>query len=66
MKIHLNGEEQDLAVGMTLAALLESLQLPVGRVAVERNRAVVSRATYSETILEEGDRLEIVRFVGGG
>lgn len=66
MKIHLNGEERDFAVGTTLAALLKHLELPENRVAVERNRAVVPRSTYSETVLKEGDRLEIVRFVGGG
>jgi thiamine biosynthesis protein ThiS len=66
MKIKVNGEEREVPEGFTLLALLESLGLHPSRVAVERNLEVVPREKYAETVLEEGDELEIVHFVGGG
>ncbi|HEU5182596.1 MAG TPA: sulfur carrier protein ThiS [Candidatus Polarisedimenticolia bacterium] len=66
MKIVVNGEEREIAEGATLATLIELLQLPPGRIAVERNREVVPRAKHAETVLHEGDLLEMVRFMGGG
>lgn len=50
----------------TVAGLLSQLQLQPGNVAVERNREIVPRAQYGQTALADGDRLEIVTFVGGG
>jgi thiamine biosynthesis protein ThiS len=64
--IHLNGEPQEVAEGLTVAGLLAKLHLPADRVAVERNREIVSRQRWGETVLEAGDRLEVVHFVGGG
>jgi thiamine biosynthesis protein ThiS len=52
--------------GLTLTALLELLQIRPGRVVVERNRDIVPRDTYSATLINDGDTLEIVHFVGGG
>ncbi len=66
MKIVVNGEKREIAEGATLAMLIELLQLPPGRIAVERNREVVPRAKHAETVLHEGDLLEMVRFMGGG
>ena len=66
MKVTVNGEEREIARGATVATLLEALDLPAGRVAVERNREVVPRGRHTQTELQEGDRLELVRFVGGG
>lgn len=66
MKIMVNGEEREIAEGATIATLIELLQLPPGRIAVERNREVVPRGRHAETRLCDGDRLEMVRFVGGG
>lgn len=66
MKIVVNGEEREIAEGATLATLIELLELPPGRIAVERNREVVPRAKHAETVLHEGDLLEMVRFMGGG
>jgi sulfur carrier protein len=66
MKLQINGEERDLAEGLTLAALVEQLGMKADRVAVELNREIVRRETWAETHLKEGDRLEIVQFVGGG
>ena len=66
MNIHLNGEPRQVPQGLTLARLLEWLELPPDRVAVERNREIVKRADWSATPIEEGDRLEVVQMVGGG
>jgi sulfur carrier protein len=66
MRVHVNGEARELAEASSVEVLLESLRLPRERVAVERNRVIVPRARFAETRLEEGDRVEIVRFVGGG
>lgn len=66
MRLVVNGEERDVPEGTTVAALLDRLELDPGAVVVERNREIVSRDEVDEVRLEEGDRLEIVRFVGGG
>jgi thiamine biosynthesis protein ThiS len=69
MKLQINGEEREFAnsaVPFTLAALIETLGMKPDRVAVELNRDIVSRARWAETALNEGDRLEVVQFVGGG
>jgi thiamine biosynthesis protein ThiS len=66
LEIVVNGEAREVPADSTVADLLEALQIPRELVAVERNRKVVRRAAHSETRLEAGDRLEIVRFVGGG
>jgi len=66
MKLKINGEERTVCDGITLAELLEQLQLTGKYVAVERNQEVVSFRVYAETVLAEGDCLEIVTLVGGG
>jgi sulfur carrier protein len=66
MRIHLNGQERELAAEMTLARFVEGLGLDVRKVAVERNLEIVPRSAYAATMLSDGDRLEIVNFVGGG
>ena len=66
MHIQLNGERRDVPDGLTLAALIESLGMKVDRVAAELNLEIIPRANWQTTQLKEGDRLEIVHFVGGG
>jgi len=71
MKLHINGEEHAFAdrtppAAFTLAALIESLSMKPDRVAVELNRNIVPRDRWPQTHLKDGDRLEIVHFVGGG
>lgn len=67
MTITINGEDyHDLADGMSVAALLAHLSLPEKKIAVERNREIVSKSAFSQTFLTEGDRLEIIHFIGGG
>ncbi len=64
--IHLNGKAQEVPEGMTLAGLVQFLKLPMDRVAVELNLAIVPRQVWDQTVLHTGDRLEVVHFVGGG
>ena len=71
MKLFINGEERTFpsaadSAPFTLAALIVELSMKADRVAVELNREIAPRATWAETTLNEGDRLEIVHFVGGG
>jgi thiamine biosynthesis protein ThiS len=66
LHLTLNGEPHEAAPGDTVADLLAALQLPRETVAVERNRAVVRRADHAATVLQDGDVIEVVQFVGGG
>lgn len=66
ISIVVNGEPRAVAPGLTVAGLLDELGLGGRRVAVERNRAVVPRARHADTALADGDRVELVAFVGGG
>ncbi len=61
-----NGKARTVAEGTTVLALLGELGLGDKRVAVERNLEVIPRAEHATTLLTEGDRLEVVTFVGGG
>jgi thiamine biosynthesis protein ThiS len=64
--ISLNGDHYDLAGPMTVAELLTHLAIDSRRVAVERNDVVVRQSAFAETLVAEGDHVEIVNFVGGG
>ncbi|HKY33636.1 MAG TPA: sulfur carrier protein ThiS [Candidatus Polarisedimenticolia bacterium] len=64
--VTVNGEACRLEEGATLSSLLALLRLEAARLAVERNRRVVPRNDYAGTLLEDGDRIEVVAFVGGG
>jgi sulfur carrier protein len=66
MNLTINGENRVLAPADTLAALVEQLGMKSDRVAIELNREIVSREQWAQTPLQDGDRLEIVHFVGGG
>jgi thiamine biosynthesis protein ThiS len=66
MKLQINGDQREFPSPMTLASLVETLGMKQDRVAVELNREIASRDTWSQISLAEGDRLEIVHFVGGG
>ena len=66
MRVKINGEDREVDDRLTLTALLESLQIRPGRVVVERNREIVPRDSYNVTLINDGDTLEIVHFVGGG
>lgn len=66
LDVTINGEEQTLEPGLSLADLLVTLGITKGKVAIERNLEIVPRSLYSETMVKDGDRLEIVHFIGGG
>jgi sulfur carrier protein len=64
--LFVNGEAAQVEAGASVARLLASLGLPEKGVAVERNREIVPKSAWSVVRLADGDRLEIVQFVGGG
>ena len=66
MQIRLNGDPFEIAAPMSISALLADLKIDPRRVAVEHNLDVIKRARYDTTIINEGDEVEIVNFVGGG
>lgn len=66
MLVQLNGESRDVRERTSLDELVTELSLTPARVAIELNQQVVRRDKWAATILAEGDRIEIVHFVGGG
>ncbi|MEN0105757.1 MAG: sulfur carrier protein ThiS [Pseudomonas sp.] len=66
MRIQLNGESFELPDGQTVADLLVRLDLTGRRVAVELNLDIVPRSQHGETVLRDGDSLEVVHAIGGG
>jgi len=66
MQVVINGEGREVPDNLSIEELLRHLKLRTGRVAVERNREIVKRERWGAVQLQEGDRLEIVHFVGGG
>ena len=63
--VKVNGKELDLA-GKTIAEYLLTTDYDANRIAVERNGEIVFKSQYSETVLKDGDSIEVVIFVGGG
>jgi len=63
--VKINGKELNMA-GKTIAEYLATTNFDPKRIAVERNGDIVPKAKYGETILQDGDNIEIVSFVGGG
>ncbi|MEL8056385.1 MAG: sulfur carrier protein ThiS [Pseudomonadota bacterium] len=66
MQIVLNGEARDIEAGMTLSVLVKTLGGDPRGIAIERNLEIVPKSEHAITVLEDGDRLEVVQFVGGG
>jgi sulfur carrier protein len=66
MKLIINGEEKPVDNVSSVSDLLRELGLKADRVAVELNREIAARTSWDSTRLKDGDRLEIVQFVGGG
>ncbi|MGE0409111.1 MAG: sulfur carrier protein ThiS [Amphiplicatus sp.] len=66
MRLTINGEKREFAAPMSVAGLLCALALEPRKIAVERNLEIVPKSAYAATALGEGDRIEIVQFVGGG
>jgi thiamine biosynthesis protein ThiS len=66
VRVYVNGECREFVDDVSLSELIRELDLPVSRVAIELNRVVVRRSNWKTTLVHDGDRLEIVHFVGGG
>lgn len=66
MNITVNGEERAFEAPISVAGLLTFLELEAKKIAVERNLEIVPKSLYADTPLADGDRIEIVQFVGGG
>lgn len=66
MKLQINGAERVFPSTLSLASLIDQLGMKQDRVAIELNNDIVTRDRWPDTMLAEGDRLEIVHFVGGG
>lgn len=66
MHLAVNGEQRELPEGSTVSRLLETLRISPERVVVEVNLTILKRAAHPQTMLKDGDRVEIVHFVGGG
>lgn len=64
--VQVNGRERTIEDGQTVTALLESLELNPLLVVVELNKEILARGQFKDVIIENGDRLELVHFVGGG
>ena len=66
MRIQVNGEPREVEEKISLPALIAALNLKAEQIAIELNHHVVRRAEWAETLLQAGDKVEIVHFVGGG
>ncbi len=66
MTIRLNGDPFELAGPLSISALLQQLNVDPRRVAIEHNLDIIKRDRYDSTMINEGDEVEIVNFVGGG
>lgn len=69
MKLSINGHDKEFSEldrNPALTCLIDLLQMKTDRIAIERNGEIVPRGTWSNVMLESGDKLEVVQFVGGG
>ena len=66
LRVTVNGQPQTAPSGATVSVLLATMGIDPARVAVERNQDVVPRKTWADATLADGDKIEIVAFVGGG
>jgi len=66
MLIYINGEQKEVAAGTSVADLVNTLDGDPRGIAIERNLEIVPKSQHGAVLLEEGDRLEVVQFVGGG
>jgi len=66
VRLTINGEARSIDTARDIAALVAALELDARKVAVEQNLVIVPRSAYAITPIEDGDRIEIVHFIGGG
>lgn len=66
IKIILNGEEREINSGLTIKNLAEELELDLDKIAVEKDLEIINIDDFEKIIIDEGSRIEIVHFIGGG
>ena len=66
INVLLNGETREIPAEINLDRLLELFSLPFQRIAIELNKSVIRRADWPQTVVSDGDKVEVVHFVGGG
>jgi len=66
MRVQINGDSREFDAELPLDELVKKLSLPAERIAIELNQEVIERKKWPATVIKDGDRLEIVHFVGGG
>ena len=66
IKIILNGEEKTLSKQMTIADLIIEYELDIKKIAIEKDLEIINPNAFAETILQDGSKIEIVHFIGGG
>ena len=66
MRVQINGDSREFDAELPLDELVKKLSLPAERIAIELNQEVIARKKWPATVIKDGDRLEIVHFVGGG
>lgn len=66
MQVTVNGEVRELTAGLTIEGLLQQFKVQSVMVAVEQNRSILKKEDFTTTIVQDGDKIEIIRFVGGG
>ena len=66
INVLLNGETREIPAEINLDRLLELFSLPSQRIAIELNKSVIRRADWPQTVVSDGDKVEVVHFVGGG
>ncbi len=66
MLIKVNGENREFEAPLNVLALTQHLQLNPTQIAIERNLSIVPRSLYADTLLNDGDAIEVVHFIGGG
>ena len=66
LRLEVNGKDREVSDGLTVAGLLEDLELDGRMVVVELNRQIIRRTEIADVALRDGDQIEIVHFVGGG
>lgn len=66
MQIKVNGKIHELAEKQSVFSLVSQLEIEAGQIAIERNREIVPRSRWGEEQINDGDEIEIVRFIGGG
>ena len=66
IKIIVNGKQMTIKLKFSLKNLVDKLKLPIGKVAIELNRQIVNKKNTSRVLLKNGDKIEVVHFIGGG